>query len=567
MKIAKNTTFWRYFKRNIVFQFLPVVVFSVIMSVVCFFAIRSYTLQNVNRIVLSGGVSAEKILSDVDGVHFRIINSADIKAVLMDNECNMENEEFKKSLIKSQDFINTSINMSSYIDSIYVLNLNSNMVFSNYQYDSVDNFFDRAWTLAYPKNLSKPITIRINNGSTQYLSFIYPFNQNGRNEGAIAINVKIGEFESIFEDIGNTYYMVDKEGNVLFGAGEGYTNSTEKISLSEVEEQVDSEFHKGKIRSTYSFGNRGQILVIDIENSSYIQMNVIYQGVIVLYLILVFGIIYILSKRYAEYYYQNIADVVNILSVYDTEGDILNKLDEFSYIKSNISQLIEKNSSNEIQLSKSILQLKQAQFNALQNQINPHFILNTLNMVNLLLIRKGDIHHEVLKINENVSKIMTRVLASEEYIISVSQEVDCTKDYLEIERLKKNNSFDVKWNIDENLNEEKTVKFILQPIVENCITHGFSKCKDREKCINISIKKEKENIVFVVQDNGCGMTKEKLEEIRRQLEREDFPKSRNIAILNVHQRIRIVYGSGFGLEIVQSDFYGTTIKMTIPCQG
>ena len=486
-------------------------------------------------------------------------------AIMQNDRFDIDNEEYKTNLINMQEFMSDNINVSNYIDSIYVMNLDCNMIFSNYQYDSINAFFDKRWVELYPKDLSVPTTIRVDKGNTDYLSFIYPFNQYNENKGAIAINVKLNKFESIFDGVGEAYYLFDENGNLLYSTDDVKANFVQQLNFDTLQaEQVTSKFCKGKVRSAYTFQNKRYVLVMDVANLSYIQMSIIYQCLIVLYMILVFAVIYFLSKKYARYYYENISEVINILSVYDTEGSVMEKLDEFSYIKNNISQLIEKNDSNEIQLSKNVLQLKQAQLNALQMQINPHFILNTLNMVNLMLIREGDLHHDVLKVNENISKILSYVLAGDEYIITVSQEIQCAKDYLEIECLKKNGNFAVEWNVDESLLEMGVVKFILQPIIENCIEHGFARCKERDKCIIISVRRENSKIAFYVEDNGIGMNVEKLGELKRQLKTDEFPRNNHIAVLNVNQRIKLIYGNEYGLEIVKSDGNGTIIKMTIP---
>lgn len=565
MKPYSDATFWKYFKRNIVFQFVPFVLLSIVLFVGCFFAVRSYTIHNVSKIVLGNGASVQKILSDIDNIHFRMINNVYVMAIMQNDSFDIDNEEYKNNLIKTQEFMSDNINVSNYIDSIYVMNLDSNMIFSNYQYDSINAFFDRRWVELYSKDLSVPTTIRVDKGNTEYLSFIYPFNQYNENKGAIAINVKINEFESIFDGVGEAYYLFDINGKLLYSTDNVQADFVNQLNFTNLQaEQVTSKFCKGKIRSAYTFQNKRYILVIDVANFSYIRMSIIYQVLIVLYMILVFAVIYLLSKKYARYYYENISDVIDILSVYDTEGNVLEKANEFSYIKNNISQLIEKNDSNEIQLSKNVLQLKKAQLNALQMQINPHFILNTLNMVNLMLIREGDLHHDVLKVNENISKILSYVLAGDEYIIPISQEIQCAKDYLEIECLKKNGNFAVEWNVDESLLEIGVVKFILQPIIENCIEHGFERCKERNRCIIISVRRESKKIAFYVEDNGIGMNVDKLRELKQQLKTDEFPKNGHIAVLNVNQRIKLIYGNEYGLEIVKSDGNGTIIKMTIP---
>ena len=116
--------------------------------------------------------------------------------------------------------------------------------------------------------------------------------------------------------------------------------------------------------------------------------------------------------------------------------------------------------------------------------------------------------------------------------------------------------------MDEDIKNEICLKLFLQPIIENSVMHGFKRARERQSVLKISAKKERDFIIFTVEDNGRGMTAEKLEKIRCQLDApfEDFTK--HIGIRNVGQRIKLVYGNECGMEIY-SDENGTRVIMKL----
>lgn len=507
----------------------------------------------------------ERMFEDIDNVHFKVVNNAQAKAVMQSNEYMQDNTEFLNSLRKFHELIDSAVDYSNFVKSIYVVNNNTNMIFSNLQNQTIDKFFDKEWVKEYSDEMTMPTVRYINGREQKYLSFIYPVGYQEKNESAIAINIDFFAFYSMFKETDNVFYILNESDDVIFGTEENNALPINKSELMKFKDKNSIKYINNKMIGLYTISNHNNKLMIYIKNSNFMRMYIMYQLVIVFYTLIILFVVYMLSKKYATYYYNNITDIIDLLSLYDAESDAIKKSDEFEFIKNNVTQLVTKNSMNEIQLSKKIIQLKQSQMSALQTQISPHFILNALNVVNLLLIEQGDLYSNALKINENIAKILTHVLANGRYIINIEEEIECTKDYLEIGRIRKNNSFTVEWNVDEALLKYRTIKFILQPIVENSVEHGFSGFRGKGKIV-IEIKKRNESICFIVTDNGRGMSRERLSELNEGLIKNEFPIKKNIAILNVHQRIRLVFGEEYGVKILKSDENGTAVKMTIPSE-
>lgn len=217
-------------------------------------------------------------------------------------------------------------------------------------------------------------------------------------------------------------------------------------------------------------------------------------------------------------------------------------------------------------LSDKVNDLKKSQQIALQIQIAPHFILNTLNLVNLLLLDDEKPNMTAIEINSELSKMLVNILNTSRYIVTIGEEIEYTKKFIKLEQTRKQSGFDVIWHVDERCTDLKTVKFILQPIIENSIFHGIKNKKNGKGIIEITIECVGDNTEIVIKDNGEGMTPERFTEINNYLENSQFPQDKNIGVLNVNKRIKIVFGNAYGCRYIKSDNEGTVLKILLPGQ-
>ena len=134
----------------------------------------------------------------------------------------------------------------------------------------------------------------------------------------------------------------------------------------------------------------------------------------------------------------------------------------------------------------------------------------------------------------------------------------------EIENIKHANSIDFIFDIDDNIYEYYTLKMILQPIIENAITHGVKLLRNENGIITISAKTENSNIVFAVTNNGPTIPPQRLIEIQQSLICvDDIPENNHIGLRNVNQRIKLIFGNDYGCSITSADNV-TTVKIIIP---
>ncbi|WP_201004304.1 cache domain-containing sensor histidine kinase [Paenibacillus glycanilyticus] len=220
--------------------------------------------------------------------------------------------------------------------------------------------------------------------------------------------------------------------------------------------------------------------------------------------------------------------------------------------------------STQARLYESELSKKQAEFSALQSQINPHFLYNTLNCISGIGLEYGS--KEIAQITSCMSKIF-RYSVKEDALVRISEEMECIKAYLNIISIRYENKFAMEVRIDEKLMNLQTPKMILQPIVENAVYHGLERV-DAEGELKVSGHFDANgDICFAVTDSGRGMDEDKLRHLREKLntEHSDRGSGKSIGLPNINNRIKLLFGESYGIvDIVSRLGCGTTIIVKIP---
>ena len=207
-------------------------------------------------------------------------------------------------------------------------------------------------------------------------------------------------------------------------------------------------------------------------------------------------------------------------------------------------------------------QKQELRFKALQAQINPHFILNTLNNIKFVAIMSRA--NETAKMITALGSIMEECIGKGEDIIKLEQELKYIENYVYLQKIRYNDKFSVFYNIKEEVLDCRVFKFILQPIVENSIYHGIQSMEGTG-CIDITAYKEGGNLIIKVKDNGVGIKPEKLTAIMEYLYKGTDPGGKGrVGIKNIHDRIVLSYGAEYGLKIDSIVEEGTEVTITVP---
>ncbi|GAA6376051.1 two-component system sensor histidine kinase YesM [Firmicutes bacterium i23-0019-B6] len=201
------------------------------------------------------------------------------------------------------------------------------------------------------------------------------------------------------------------------------------------------------------------------------------------------------------------------------------------------------------------IELQHTEMRALQAQINPHFLYNSLSIINWKAIEAEE--DEISKVTLDLSTYYRTSLNRGETMTTVENEIRNIRAYLNIQLIMHDNSFRVEEEIDESCYQIMTPKLILQPLVENAIDHGLDPLEKEEKVLTIRVKKEENQVVFQVQDNGNGMPQEKAEQILG-------IQSPGYGVHNVYERIKLLYKENGAMRIVSEEGRGTMVEIRIP---
>lgn len=206
-------------------------------------------------------------------------------------------------------------------------------------------------------------------------------------------------------------------------------------------------------------------------------------------------------------------------------------------------------------------QQKEAEFKVLASQINPHFLYNTLETIRM----KARVNHqtEIEELVKMLAKILRKNIQAGNQDVTIQAEAELVESYLKIQKYRFDERLQYRIQIDEEVKNCLILPLILQPIVENSIIHGLE-TKEGTGHIRIRIEKEEESrIRITVEDDGVGISKERLEEVHREMKRHSLNRS-HIGVCNVHERIRLKYGEGYGLTIQSMEGKMTRVVMRLP---
>ena len=235
----------------------------------------------------------------------------------------------------------------------------------------------------------------------------------------------------------------------------------------------------------------------------------------------------------------------------DSEDEVGILINSFHNMMDEINRLID-----EVYVNK--IALKEYELKALQAQINPHFLYNTLSMMNWMAIRSNQM--EISKVTLALSTFYRTALSKGEDVVTVENCIQNMQAYLEIQLTMHDNNFTVDWDIDPTIKNEKMPKLLLQPVVENAIEHGIDEKEDGDKKIFLSFRGNGDDVVITVRDNGMGMPQEKAETLVTY-------QAKGYGLKNVNDRIRILYGENYGIRILSAPDEGTTVMMRFPKEG
>lgn len=231
-----------------------------------------------------------------------------------------------------------------------------------------------------------------------------------------------------------------------------------------------------------------------------------------------------------------------------------------------------RNEQMELQFTTDLL-CKQAEMDALQSQINPHFLYNTLDSIRGQALAEGV--EDIADMTEALSTFFRYSISNSNNVATLAEELENARNYFTIQQFRFNNRFHLEICPfpQELLESCRMPKLTLQPILENCILHGMEQVIG-QGTIMIRVEATSLRTILTVSDNGAGMQEETLLHLQSRLRQDDArppqasTKSSGIALPNVNRRIRLLFGEEYGLRVMSTLGQGTDVEICLPpCYG
>ncbi|MBE5040891.1 cache domain-containing sensor histidine kinase [Ructibacterium gallinarum] len=317
---------------------------------------------------------------------------------------------------------------------------------------------------------------------------------------------------------------------------------------------------------SYALQDTGLYLVgcVNVKEfgDSGIILQRIYLSVLLLMLILIPTILYLISS----YITKTITNLADKMKNYKFESNIevpKGRRDEIHslYTSYNIMQDIISNLVKDINTAAKIQ--KKTELKALKIQLTPHFLYNSLNSIAVMAAKyQAD---DIVNTVSSLSSFFKHSLNNGNEISTIENEIKHVKSYTDIQKIRFGDMFEINFDIEPDLLQQKICNLSLQPLVENCIVHGFGHCCDFHGVINIKAFKEDDDIYIKVEDNGWGINVIGLNELNQYVQKAFDPNEpiEKYGIYNVNQRIKLYFGPQYGLSYSQNDMGGLTATIHI----
>lgn len=203
---------------------------------------------------------------------------------------------------------------------------------------------------------------------------------------------------------------------------------------------------------------------------------------------------------------------------------------------------------------------RKSELDALQSQINPHFLYNTLDSIVWMI--EGERYDDAVFMITQLASLFRISLSRGRTIISIADEIKHAGNYMNIQKIRYKNIFSIKFDIDEDILNCCTVKLVVQPLLENAIYYGVE-CMDGDGEIHVTGYRKDGDVYIEVRDNGLGMPEEMVEALLTENNRVRKSGS-GVGLINVHNRIRLRFGENYGLEIESRPDEGTAVRIHLP---
>ncbi|MFJ7977297.1 sensor histidine kinase [Peribacillus sp. NPDC096379] len=560
IKMSLRERFFFYFLMTIL---LPLIVFMVIF----YWQTSKIVLEDLQESYHTVHEKMARIMSNE-------INQRELimARIALDNPLQYKVQEEKKDEIGSE-LLDKKKYSELMKQNIWIYNQNGEFLYTN-SYSHPNQLNDEFYQLLLHSGRKISYTLERNHFNNSTIIMGMPiFSPDNYSEviGYVTVDIdsnQLSNFYSNWRKPGLDLLLVDKNNRIISHQNPmkigGVLEVTEDLLENDHIQSLNDHIYSTKITeqgwkfiSKYNYSDiQKQVNQLFISN--------LYLLFIIFLLLLVFS--YWISKRILRPFGQ-LNELFNTFDLKGSHHEIAEQfsgIDEVDTLTRNFNTMIQRMEElihESLEANKERIQLKyekrEIQINALQSQINPHFLYNTLD--NLIYLVESNETDKSVDMIVSLSRLFRFITNKEQVMIAIRDELAYTKTYIKIMSYRFDN-FECIWDVDDDVLNFKTVKLIIQPVIENAIHHGARKTKNMVT-IHISCKRIEDTVHIRVKDNAIGIREEDLSKVKAYLFAAVLNKS---GIYNVNGRIKLHFGSIYGLNIESKFGEGTQVSIVIP---
>ena len=399
--------------------------------------------------------------------------------------------------------------------------------------------------------------------------------QTGDKEGGVLfVDLNYSAIRKLCDDssVGKKGYIfiLDKEGNIVYHPQQQQLyNELQTENIDEVMNCTSDylEMEKGDSKKLYTVSRSaktGWTVVSCSYTSELLKRSNQAQELYMLMAVILVAVALIISSIVSKTITRPILKLQTSMALIQ-EGDFqagnveVDSRNEIGSLTETFNVMTQKIQELMVQIIEEQQAKRKSELKALQSQINPHFLYNTLDSI-IWMAEEGK-NEEVVVMTASLAKLFRQIISNEEEEISIFQEVEYCRNYLIIQKMRYKDKLEFEIDLDPDIKGEKIIKLVLQPLIENAIYHGL-KYKESKGMLILKGYGLGDDIIFEIKDNGVGMDQDTMEHI---FERHKVNyRSNGVGVYNVERRIRLSYGQEYGISYKSKLGEGTVATMRIP---
>lgn len=579
MKSIRKKIFLKKYTVLILPQIIPLILFGIFATVMVNRYIQDTVIKSSYNTLTQTEEHIELILDEVNTLRVNYdINpklTIQLKDILLSQTYSMDQIQVWDTVY---NFLSSLENAKPYIQSIYIYYdiSKDKFICTNKEIVTFNDFYDTEWYESYLINKQdKEFWVE-----TRYLKrfekdpghdVVSIYKVLSSSNGVVVMNLSSSYINNSLSDLA-TYnnqklLVTDEYGNILFNNDYEMPIENLKNITSSDQQFFDIYLNNRKFIVHKLVSNQYGWQYISIVPAMTLYKIPITMGITCCILLITS---FILS--YIIVYYQtnknytlinNIIDIIDAaengksLPIMSTKSD-----DLYAYITENILKTFIEQNYIKTQLSEKKYKYKTMELLALQSQMNPHFLNNTIENIYWKAIKIAGKPNEINFMLENLSDILKYSLSNPNERVTVEEELSYTKCYVSLMQARYKDKFTMDYRIDIGSLDKKIIKLILQPLIENSIYHGI-KVKNQPSQIRVRIFSRGNRLHLIIVDTGLGMTKERLKQVESDLLIEEH-NYKHIGINNTYHRLKLAYDNDFIFKMRSKEKIGTIIKISIP---